>query len=392
MVSPDISRHTAKSSSGDALSSSRCVTKKDLLRPNDVLFGRGTGPNERIGNIRFRALVQDVIQSFGAKGLVGKTKSRLADVIIKKVKARGGRFVRRVEYDDPTEIQKNRSRAGDHYEEVTDALALDKIKQSFRHQLRATKHLSSTCSSDDICQENGKIETANKGKVEQGLDYHKGSKRETLPDSIILQQSLPISSGEAAVLSPSQRGYLVDGILQLKALQHDSNDSSFSTAPGPATSSLFDPHTFMGLQQPLLPSLPSVELMRKEIASRYLLAESILLGDDSCCGILAQSLIANSQHFRRREGLPMGLSSLYMPTAGMQHPLDSIRFHQQCCPPSTARQCRLPTIDADHPLSLLLESTRGFAVPPISPSSVSHHPRMIEPTRVYRGDLKQNIG
>jgi hypothetical protein len=97
------------------------ILLKDLGQ-NDVLLGRGTGPNEHIGNIRYRAFVREVIKTSELNAIDGKTKTKLAAKIVDSVKARNGRFVKRV---------------NDFYQEVPDSLALDKTKQSFRHQLRA---------------------------------------------------------------------------------------------------------------------------------------------------------------------------------------------------------------------------------------------------------------
>ncbi len=374
MVAPEMTAQFSKSYSPvDATmpspSSSRCVTKD--LGPNDVLLGRGTGPNEQIGNIRFRALVRDVIQSFGSKDLDGKEKTRLAKSVMKEVKAKGGRFVRRVESGASTDKYKNSNRAGDLYEEVTDALALDKTKQSFRHQLRGTKMPSSSSSSSDILLPEKRKNENNDEPPEPGQGFHKGTERQRISDSIIRQRSLSLSSsGGAATSSPSQRSstsssFLADGILQLKALQHERNDYTSLAPSSPATlSSLIDPHLLMGLRNSLLPGLPSsTELMRKELASRYLLAESILLGGGGRGGVLEQALIAHSQHLGLREGLPLGVSSYYLPTTGMmQHHLGGVRSHQIYSSSSTAQ----PIGSFDPCASHLFESARvtGSRYPP----------------------------
>jgi hypothetical protein len=116
MTSPVVTSNTVSSDSVQAP-----VLFKDLGQ-NDVLLGRGTGPNEHIGNIRYRAFVREVIKTSELHAIDGKTKTKLAAKIVDSVKARKGRFVKRV---------------NDFYQEVPDSLALDKTKQSFRHQLRA---------------------------------------------------------------------------------------------------------------------------------------------------------------------------------------------------------------------------------------------------------------
>jgi hypothetical protein len=100
------------------------------LGPYDVLLGRGTGPNEQAGNIKFRAFVRDAMKnSTGSQGVLnGETKSKLAKAVMAEVKAKGGRFVKKVKSPPAPPM---------YYIEVDEALALDKTKQSFRHQLRA---------------------------------------------------------------------------------------------------------------------------------------------------------------------------------------------------------------------------------------------------------------
>jgi hypothetical protein len=94
----------------------------------DVLLGRGTGPNEQSGNIRFRALVRRVLQGADLANLDGKLKANLAREILNSVKSRNGRFLK----PNP----RGGNARGRSFVVVSDSVALDKIKQSFRHQLR----------------------------------------------------------------------------------------------------------------------------------------------------------------------------------------------------------------------------------------------------------------
>mmetsp|Transcript_2014 Transcript_2014/g.3686 ORF Transcript_2014/g.3686 Transcript_2014/m.3686 type:complete len:358 (+) Transcript_2014:92-1165(+) len=97
------------------------------LTDQDVLLGRGTGPNESQGNIHFRALVRQALLKAGKAKLDGKLKASLAREILKAVKSQNGRFLKSV--NQPSTGRRR-------FAVVTDAVALDKIKQSFRHQLR----------------------------------------------------------------------------------------------------------------------------------------------------------------------------------------------------------------------------------------------------------------
>jgi hypothetical protein len=96
---------------------------------NDVLLGRGTGPNEHIGNVRFRSLVRASIQTPVFFSPTPDGKLELAKKIVNTVKARNGRFVKRVN---------TRNTCGDIFVEVPERVSLDKTKQSFRHQLRSS--------------------------------------------------------------------------------------------------------------------------------------------------------------------------------------------------------------------------------------------------------------
>lgn len=105
------------------------------LGSDDVLLGRGTGPNEFEGNIRFRRLVGEVAMATDPKGLVSN-KPALARKVVDQVAKRGGRFVRKLSKGEvlalanTTPINKRK----DLYVEVPHAVAIEKAKQSFRHQ------------------------------------------------------------------------------------------------------------------------------------------------------------------------------------------------------------------------------------------------------------------
>lgn len=79
----------------------------DRLRATDVLFGRGTGPNNFIGNIRFRALVSEVLQDFPASHagrdgnyrpttMDAETKNALASEVLELAKQRQMFFLQKL--------------------------------------------------------------------------------------------------------------------------------------------------------------------------------------------------------------------------------------------------------------------------------------------------------
>jgi hypothetical protein len=102
------------------------------LTKDDVLLGRGTGPNEYQGNIRFRALVKETLRSNELKkSSNGSTKTMLARMIVRDVKAQNGRFLKKV----------GKSSTGrDLFAVVPDRVAVDKTRQSFRHQLKSIEN------------------------------------------------------------------------------------------------------------------------------------------------------------------------------------------------------------------------------------------------------------
>ena len=95
-----------------------------------IMMCRGTGPNEHQGNIRFRALVKEHLENATLPKHNGKAKTKLAGKIISAVKARNGRFLKKV--------SKSKA-AGDLYVVVQESVAMEKTKQSFRHQIRSHK-------------------------------------------------------------------------------------------------------------------------------------------------------------------------------------------------------------------------------------------------------------
>ena len=92
IVSPSKAGKGSNDLSSSALSFSR------ELGQNDVLLGRGTGPNEHIGNVRYRALVRDILKAANfSSASDGQVKLKLAKQIVDEVQSRGGKFVKRLQ-------------------------------------------------------------------------------------------------------------------------------------------------------------------------------------------------------------------------------------------------------------------------------------------------------
>jgi hypothetical protein len=108
------------------LNHGRYVTE---LRPCDVLFGRGSGPNDHEGNIRFRQLVAERKSEYMATSH-RVTKATIAKEIVDQVFAANGRFMKKVE---PSELKEmGLPEESDVWEIVGDDTVMEKAKQALR--------------------------------------------------------------------------------------------------------------------------------------------------------------------------------------------------------------------------------------------------------------------
>lgn len=100
-----------------------------VVNPNDVLFGRGSGPNDHEGNIRFRDMVAQRKAEYMATNH-RQTKAKIARTIVDSVFACNGRFLKKLE---PVEVQKLGFASGmDIYQVVDDDTIMEKAKQALR--------------------------------------------------------------------------------------------------------------------------------------------------------------------------------------------------------------------------------------------------------------------
>lgn len=95
----------------------------DLTR-DDVVLGRGAGPNEHAGNIAFREVVNE-FKPLYLSTANRKIKCQIARNVLKVVKARRGRFLKRApgHHSDDDEV----------YVIAEDDVVLEKAKQALRH-------------------------------------------------------------------------------------------------------------------------------------------------------------------------------------------------------------------------------------------------------------------
>ena len=107
----------------------------NVFHPDHAGFLLGTGPNEHIGNVHYRALVRKATNKCGVPySSLSSTKKRdLAKEVVASVKAMGGRFMKHT-----THIKREGRGTTKCYVEVPDNVAIDKVKQGFRHQISKT--------------------------------------------------------------------------------------------------------------------------------------------------------------------------------------------------------------------------------------------------------------
>ena len=99
------------------------------LNEHDVLCGRGSGPNDRVGNIEFRNLVLSRKSEYLAAPS-RDAKGRIASSIVDAIRARGGRFLRKLSAAQAKNAGFKRDIAV--YEMADEGTVLEKAKQTLR--------------------------------------------------------------------------------------------------------------------------------------------------------------------------------------------------------------------------------------------------------------------
>jgi hypothetical protein len=118
------------------------------LSNNDVLLGRGTGANEHEGNKRFRGMASHcLLKSMNNPSSIQISKLEVARQLVAMVHYKKGKFVRKLTRDESKAVTRvvrgspNNKKcwigyhAKDLYVVVPEDVAVEKAKQSFRHQL-----------------------------------------------------------------------------------------------------------------------------------------------------------------------------------------------------------------------------------------------------------------
>jgi hypothetical protein len=100
------------------------------LRASDVLFGRGSGPNDHEGNVNFRHLVAERKSEYMATNH-RLTKAKIAREVIDSVMHENGRFLKKVEVGDAESLGLPPG-VVDAWIEVDDDTVMEKAKQALR--------------------------------------------------------------------------------------------------------------------------------------------------------------------------------------------------------------------------------------------------------------------
>ena len=106
------------------------------LTASDVLFGRGSGPNDHEGNIRFRHLVADRKQEYLATNH-RQTKAKIAREIVNTILDDRGRFLKKVEHFEARRL--GIPKGVDAWIIVDDDTVMEKAKQALRQNTNKDK-------------------------------------------------------------------------------------------------------------------------------------------------------------------------------------------------------------------------------------------------------------
>ena len=121
----------------DAPSSVPVESVVTVLRANDVLLGRGSGPSQYIGSQRFRKLVETRKAEYTACKKV-KEKDKIAKELLDHIHSQGGRFLKLVEGQEKEPERFGYGYAGRKsiWHVVDSKTALEKCKQALRQHHR----------------------------------------------------------------------------------------------------------------------------------------------------------------------------------------------------------------------------------------------------------------
>ncbi|KAG7369482.1 hypothetical protein IV203_027228 [Nitzschia inconspicua] len=212
---------------------------KQGLSLDDVVLGRGTGSNDHEGNVRFRAIVKQVLRQSSAPPAINCTlnpsnkaactKSSMAATVLSIVHERGGQFIRKASKVEilaylgekansaVSNADEKMVSSSNWYVIVPRQVALEKAKQSFRHQkriLHSEQERSVVVAKELVSSRNylaqlqssfsAGTSTARSSDVSTESSVWNDSCRATLDASPVLQMIQIQAAAAAAAESPQQ--------------------------------------------------------------------------------------------------------------------------------------------------------------------------------------------
>jgi hypothetical protein len=201
------------------------------LRLTDVLFGRGSGPNDHEGNIRFRQYVAERKTQYMSTNH-RMTKTKIAKEIVNRVYDDQGRFVKRVE---PNELRDmGLPEDMECYELVDEETILEKAKQALRQN---TGKLRGDL---DLLPPSSSTATAGTGSSEEFATVSTHSS----VSASQYQEITPISRNSARTTSATLQSIVHHRDALSIPLPQDDEEDDFEPIPLAATAAGPAPHPF----------------------------------------------------------------------------------------------------------------------------------------------------
>ena len=151
------------------------------LKPQDVLMGRGNGPNDHIGNGAFRYTILDRLDEY-VSTISRKKKDKIARKVVRIVQAKNGRFVRKLSKGEKRSRRIPAEKGG--FVVVKDSMAILKTKQAFRYVNKAMKRFArnkAAGGSDDDTSVFTDEEESVKDRRSQGGDATEAKQENCMP-------------------------------------------------------------------------------------------------------------------------------------------------------------------------------------------------------------------
>jgi hypothetical protein len=168
------------------------------LRPFDVLFGRGSGPNDHEGNVRFRNMVASRKTEYLATNH-RLTKAKIAREIVNSVLLQQGRFLKKMEGNDLKKA--GLPEDADVWMSVDDDTVMEKAKQALRQN--SNKH-KGTPTSPQGTQEDQSTDNKSSGVAAVDLEPFPIQSGVQVPPTFDDLEPIPLVASANTPQRPSQ--------------------------------------------------------------------------------------------------------------------------------------------------------------------------------------------